>query len=79
MGSRRRLGWGDAAQYMGPNIADHASGVFWGAFALFAATTASIMSGSVIERIQTVGFTILAIIGYVAGIITYIIQYSILN
>ena len=56
------LGWGDAAQYMGPNIADHASGVFWGAFALFAATTASIMSGSVIERIQTVGFTILAII-----------------
>ena len=55
-------GWGDAAQYMGPNIADRASGVFWGAFAMFAATTASIMSGSVIERIQTVGFTILAIV-----------------
>ncbi len=56
------LGWGDAAQYMGPNIADQASGVFFGAFALFAATTASIMSGAVIERIQTVGFIILAIV-----------------
>ena len=51
-------GWGDSAQYMGPNIADQASGVFFGAFALFAATTASIMSGAVIERIQTVGFVI---------------------
>ena len=55
-------GWGESAQYMGPNIADNASGVFWGAFALFAATTASIMSGAVIERIQTVGFVILAIV-----------------
>ena len=49
-------------QYMGPNIADNASGVFWGAFAMFAATTASIMSGAVIERIQTVGFVICAIV-----------------
>jgi len=56
------FGWGEAAQYMGPNIADNASGVFFGAFALFACTTASIMSGAVIERIQTVGFTILAIV-----------------
>lgn len=55
-------GWGESAQYMGPNIADNASGVFFGAFALFAATTASIMSGAVIERIQTVGFVILAIV-----------------
>ncbi|MFT6024698.1 MAG: Amt family ammonium transporter [Ascidiaceihabitans sp.] len=55
-------GWGDSAQYMGPNIADNASGVFFGAFALFAATTASIMSGAVIERIQTVGFVILAVV-----------------
>jgi ammonia channel protein AmtB len=47
---------------MGPNIVDQASGVFFGAFALFAATTASIMSGAVIERIQTVGFVILAVI-----------------
>ncbi len=49
-------------EYMGPNIADNASGVFWGAFAMFAATTASIMSGALIERIQTVGFVILAIV-----------------
>ncbi len=55
-------GWGESAQYMGPNIADNISGVFFGAFALFAATTASIMSGAVIERIQTVGFVILAVI-----------------
>ncbi|MCP5073692.1 MAG: ammonium transporter, partial [Rhodobacteraceae bacterium] len=49
-------------EYMGPNIADNASGVFWGAFTMFAATTASIMSGALIERIQTVGFVILAIV-----------------
>ena len=49
-------------EYMGPNISDNASGVFWGAFTMFAATTASIMSGAVIERIQTVGFVILAIV-----------------
>lgn len=55
-------GWGESAQYMGPNISDNASGVFWGAFAMFAATTASIMSGALIERIQTVGFVILAIV-----------------
>jgi len=54
--------WGDSAQYKGPNMADNASGVFWGAFALFAATTASICSGALIERIQTVGFVICAIV-----------------
>ena len=27
-------GWGESAQYMGPNISDQASGVFFGAFAL---------------------------------------------
>lgn len=54
--------WGESAASMGPNSADQISGVFWGAFTLFAATTASIMSGAVIERIQTVGFVILAII-----------------
>ncbi len=47
---------------MGPNLDDNATGVFWGAFALFAATTASIFSGAVIERIQVVGFVILAIV-----------------
>jgi len=49
-------------EYMGPNITDNASGVFWGAFTMFAATTASIMSGAVIERIQVAGFVILAIV-----------------
>ncbi len=49
-------------EYMGPNVSDNASGVFWGAFALFSATTASIFSGAVIERIQVVGFVILAIV-----------------
>ncbi len=56
------LPWGESSQYMGPNIADNASGVFWGAFALFAATTASIMSGALIERVQTVGFVVCAIV-----------------
>jgi ammonia channel protein AmtB len=56
------LAWGEASAYMGPNTEDQIDGVFWGAFTLFAATTASIMSGAVIERIQTVGFVILAIV-----------------
>ena len=56
------LAWGESSAYMGPNTEDQIDGVFWGAFTLFAATTASIMSGAVIERIQTVGFVILAII-----------------
>ncbi len=46
---------------MGPNLSDHATGVFYGAFAMFAATTASILSGSVIERIKLLGFVILAV------------------
>jgi ammonia channel protein AmtB len=50
------------AAKMGPNITDNATGVFWGAFALFAATTASIMSGAVIERIRMAGFIILAVL-----------------
>lgn len=51
--------WGDA---MGPNLQDHATGVFWGAFTLFACTTASIMSGAVIERIRMAAFIILAVL-----------------
>ncbi|MEM6933465.1 MAG: ammonium transporter [Pseudomonadota bacterium] len=51
--------WTESA---GPNLSDNSTGVFWGAFTLFAATTASIFSGAVIERIQVVGFVILAIV-----------------
>ena len=51
-----------AGSVMGPNLADNLTGVFWGAFTLFAATTASILSGSVIERIKLFGFLILAIV-----------------
>jgi Amt family ammonium transporter len=40
------------SQNMGPNLDDAASGVFWGAFALFAATTGSILSGALIERVR---------------------------
>ncbi len=50
------------AEAMGPNLADNATGIFWGAFTLFAATTASIFSGAVIERIKLSGFIILAIL-----------------
>lgn len=59
--------WGE---WMGPNIQDNATGVFWGAFTLFACTTASIMSGSVIERIRLAAFIVLAVVlGSVAWIL----------
>ena len=47
---------------MGPNLSDNASGIFWGAFVLFSATTASIFSGAVIERIRMSSFIVLAIL-----------------
>ncbi|WP_108124074.1 ammonium transporter [Saccharospirillum mangrovi] len=47
---------------MGPNLIDNGTGIFWGAFVLFAATTASIFSGAVIERIRMSAFIILAIV-----------------
>ncbi len=54
---------------MGPNL-DSVTGIFWGAFALFAATTGSIMSGAVLERIRTSSFLILTtVLGSVVWII----------
>lgn len=49
-------------EVMGPHLGDNATGVFWGAFTMFAATTASIMSGAVIERIRVAAFVILAVV-----------------
>lgn len=54
-GAAAYLPWGEE---MGPKI-DSVNGIFWGAFALFAATTGSIMSGAVLERIRTSSFLIL--------------------
>jgi ammonium transporter, Amt family len=49
---------------MGPNLADHVSAVFFLAFLLFSWTTASIMSGALIERVRLSAFLILgAILG----------------
>lgn len=62
--------WGES---MGPNLMDNATGVFWGAFTLFACTTASIMSGSVIERIRMGAFIILAV---VLGSVVWILSAS---
>jgi ammonia channel protein AmtB len=55
---------------MGPHMGDRITGVFWAAFLLFSWTAASIVSGSVIERIKSSGFWILAVlIGSVLWII----------
>jgi ammonium transporter, Amt family len=55
---------------MGPNLQDTTSGVFWGAFALFSATTASILSGALIERVRLSAFLIMAsVLGSVVWII----------
>ena len=50
------------SQSMGPNIEDNATGIFWGAFALFAATTGSILSGAIIERSRMSAFLIMTIV-----------------
>lgn len=50
------------AASMGPDVTDMGTGVFWGAFAMFGATTGSILSGAVIERIRVSAFLILTIV-----------------
>lgn len=65
--AKAALPWSDN---MGPNVADPVSGISWGAFALFAATTGSIMSGAVLERIRTSGFLVLTVL---VGSVTWII------
>ena len=65
--AKAALPWSDN---MGPNVEDSASGIFWGAYALFSATTRSIMSGAVLERIRTSGFLVLTVlVGSVVWII----------
>ncbi len=49
------------------------NGVFWGAFVLFSVTTASIVSGSIIERVRSGAFWI---IGVVVGSVTWILAAS---
>ena len=67
---------GNAVQQDGLTVADHGwwsriNGVFWAAFLLFSWTAASIVSGSVIERIRPSAFWILAIL---IGSVTWIID-----
>ena len=50
------------SESMGPNIQDNATGIFWAAFAMFAATTGSILSGALIERARMSAFIILTIV-----------------
>lgn len=47
---------------MAPRLDDRITGVFWGAFLLFAWTAASIVSGAVIERIRSFAFWMFAIL-----------------
>ncbi|MFC3151381.1 ammonium transporter [Litoribrevibacter euphylliae] len=49
------------SQSMGPDAQDMGTGIFWAAFALFGATTGSILSGAVIERIRVSAFLILTV------------------
>ena len=47
---------------MGPNLQDHISLVFFLAFLLFSWTTASIMSGALIERVRLSAYLLLAVV-----------------
>ena len=59
------------SETMGTNLSDRITGVFWAAFLLFSWTAASIVSGSVIERIRSGAFWIIAVM---IGSVTWIID-----
>ncbi|MBL8907799.1 MAG: ammonium transporter [Rhizobiales bacterium] len=59
------------SQKMATNLGDRLTGVFWAAFLLFSWTAASIVSGSVIERIRSGAFWIIAVM---IGSVTWIID-----
>ncbi|MGH3140835.1 MAG: ammonium transporter [Gaiellales bacterium] len=46
---------------LAPNLTDHISAVFWGAFLLFSWTTGSIMSGAIIERARVSAYLLLTV------------------
>src|SRR3954451_1879058 len=46
----------------GPNLNDHISAVFWGAFLLFSWTTGSIISGAIIERARVSAYLVLTVL-----------------
>lgn len=50
------------SEFMAPHLGDRINGVFFGAFLLFSWTIASILSGAVIERIQSGAFWMFAIL-----------------
>ncbi|MGV1013421.1 MAG: ammonium transporter [Methyloceanibacter sp.] len=56
---------------MATHLGDRITGVFWAAFLLFSWTAASIVSGSVIERIRSGAFWIIAVM---VGSVTWIID-----
>ncbi|HEY7670178.1 MAG TPA: ammonium transporter [Hyphomicrobium sp.] len=55
----------------GAAIWSHLNGVFWGAFLLFSITTASIVSGAIIERVRSGAFWIIAVM---VGSVTWILD-----
>ena len=61
------------SETMGTNLDDRITGVFWAAFLLFSWTAASIVSGAVIERIQSGAFWVIAVM---IGSVTWIIDAS---
>ena len=53
---------GILSEKMATNLGDRITGVFWAAFLLFSWTAASIVSGAVIERINSAAFWVLAVV-----------------